>query len=499
MKILAGGIMQESHSFNPVTAERADFDILVGAVACESVRSTNSILGGIVDAAYEQGVALDIPCMFTAQSGGPVADAVFEEVAEQLCRAARTGGFDAVVLALHGGMLTPSLDDPEAELIDRLRAEVGPEVVIAAAFDLHAHVTERTIVSCDYLTGFRTNPHNDQAQTGARALRAAADIARGRFTPDCAMARLSLLTLGNDRTDRPGALADVHARVQEILQAGSVRDISIFNAQQFLDVEKLGQTILVYANRQPDIAAAVAQEIAELMWSRRDAFHAEYPSLTACLQLASVSSRPVVIGDQGDRVAAGGPGDSTYIFSSLQTTHPDLRTCIPIADADAVEACLNAGLGGEITLSVGGRYCTVAPPAILSGTVLNCARQVPLTMAGPYEAGRKTTLGPFAVVRHGNALVVLTSKPNAFIDPEYYRAAGIDLDAMNVIVTRSGYHFSLNYAPVGECLTADTPGLTSYRLQDLPFRKARPIYPVDQVECTPRSFSAGRTAGKKVR
>ena len=55
------------------------------------------------------------------------------------------------------------------ELIDRIRALVGPQVPIVASLDLHANVTERMLRVADGLVAYRTYPHVDMAQTGAKA------------------------------------------------------------------------------------------------------------------------------------------------------------------------------------------------------------------------------------------------------------------------------------------------------------------------------------------
>jgi microcystin degradation protein MlrC len=74
--------------------------------------------------------------------------------------------------------------------------------------------------------------------------------------------------------------------------------------------------------------------------------------------------------------------------------------------------------------------------------------------------------------------VALTALPNAFLDPGYFRAMGLDPGAMDVVVVRSGYHFTLNFAATGECITVDTPGMTGYRVAELPFKVAGPFYPL---------------------
>jgi microcystin degradation protein MlrC len=46
--------------------------------------------------------------------------------------------------------------------------------------------------------------------------------------------------------------------------------------------------------------------------------------------------RPLILGDQGDRVAAGGPGDSTVVLHALLALGTDLPAAVPVTDAEAV-------------------------------------------------------------------------------------------------------------------------------------------------------------------
>jgi len=493
-RILAGGIAQESHSFNPTLATRAQFDTFSGPDAVAQARGTNSTLGGIVDAAEAAGAEVVLPTLFRAQSGGPVEDAVYQEVREIMCEAARAGGFDALVLPLHGGMLTPTLSDPEADLMRALRDIVGPAVPITTAFDLHAHVTSKTITPCDFLTGYKTNPHGDQAATGSRACDAALRMLDGRFDPVCAVVRVPMLTLGQDRTDE-SPLQELHALARRAVEAGEVDDVSIFNAQQFLDVPGLGQTILAYGNGRADRAEAVALDIAGRLWAARDMFVGSYPSLESCLErAASGTERPLILGDQGDRVAAGGPGDSTVILHALLERFPDVAAAVPIADPEAVERCIAAGPGASLALTFGGRISHVAQPVTAAGTVVAVGEDASMICEGPHEKGQRKSLGRYAVFRTGQVTVALTVRPLSFLDPNYYRALGIPLGEMAVAVVRSGYHFTLNFAATGECITVDTPGMTSYRVRELPFTAARPFHPLDPVAFKPAATLRRRAA-----
>ena len=488
-RILAGGIAQESHSFNPVLMGRCWFNIRAGAEAVKAARGTNSVLGGIVDTAEANGVEVIVPTFFRAQSGGPVEEAVFEEMRDLMCDAARRGDFDAIVLPLHGGMLTPSLEDPEGALMTALRRIVGDNVPLTAGFDLHAHVTPEILARCDMLAGYLTNPHGDQGGTGRRAFLAALDILDGRLRPALAAVHLPMLTLGNDRTDEE-PLSSLHARAQAAVKAGTAYDVSIFNTQQFLDVRGLGQWVLAYGNgAAPD---DLALHLAKALWDRRRELIGTYPPLDECLDRAArCTDRPLILGDLGDRVAGGSPGDGTYVLRALLARDDLPSSVVPIADADAVRTCRTAGVGAVVTVTVGGRYSTVAPPVTVTGEVVSAAASAQVDYDGPADAGYQATLGAYAVLRVGSVTVVLTDQPYSYLDPGYYRAMGIDPARIGIVITRSGYHFTLNYAAVGECITVDTPGMTSYRVGELPFVRARPFFPLDEIDGTLRLHVRG--------
>jgi microcystin degradation protein MlrC len=308
----------------------------------------------------------------------------------------------------------------------------------------------------------------------------------GTLKPALAWAHLPMLTLGNDRTDEE-PLRGLHARAAAAVASGAVHDASIFNAQQFLDVPGLGQVVMAYGNGDAAQAQALVASLAADLWAARARLIGAYPSLDACLARAVAGTgRPLILGDQGDRVAAGAPGDSTVILHALLGLGMDLPAAMPITDPEAVALCRAAGVGATVTATVGGRHSTAAPPVTLTGEVVSAGEGASLVYQGPAEKGQRAFIGPFAVLRVGSLKVVLTARPYSYIDPEYFRAMGVEPRDQRVVVTRSGYHFTLNYAAIGECITVDTPGMSSYRVKELPFTVARPFYPLDDIVMTPQ-------------
>jgi len=484
--ILSGSIYQESHSFNPIPTGRDQFQIAFGDEALNAFRGTRSTLGGVIDTAEAAGFAVIVPASFRSFPSGVVDDAVYREFRTSMLDAARRGGFDAIVLALHGAMVTTAHTDPEGDLIRALRDIVGPAMPITAGLDLHAHVTPYTLAACDFITGYKTNPHADMAETGQLATRAALAMLAGAFEPVCVSVHFPMLTLGQDRTDEE-PLMGLHARAVALAAATGLYDISIFNVQQFLDIAHMGQTVIAYGNGRLDPAWAAAHEIAGSLWAARDALVGVLPDIATCLTRASEPGRgrPVVIGDQGDRVAAGGPGDSTFVLTTLLADFPALSAAVPIRDQASVERCLGAQVGDMVELEIGGRYSTETPPVRAACRLLAQGPNADAVMKGPALGGVTMATGPYAVVQLGRVSIALTTQPLTFLDPNFYEAMGIRTREQQVVVARSGYHFTLNYADVGDCMTCDTVGMTAYRPAEQPFTVARPFYPVDRIGYQP--------------
>nr|WP_281354650.1 MlrC C-terminal domain-containing protein [Aurantimonas aggregata] len=216
--------------------------------------------------------------------------------------------------------------------------------------------------------------------------------------------------------------------------------------------------------------------------------------MDSCLDRIETENRTLVLGDQGDRVAGGGPGDSTFILNRLIERNFNEPAVVPIYAPEEVQKCMAAGVGAEIVLTFGGRYSTVSPPIRAEGRVTASGSKTPVVYDGPSDGGTTIHLDDWAIFQFGKIQVLLTSQPYAFIDPAYYRAVGVDLRVTKLIVVRSGYHFSLNFASVGECITIDTPGITSYYVDRLPWNTARPFYPVDKIDYSPRHYLRSRQA-----
>ena len=110
-------------------AYRARYLRYAGAVA-EKQRGTRTDIGGILDSAEAEGWGLVHPIAANATPSGKVTAEAWAELKGALTKAARDEGpFNGIYLALHGAMVTETINDAEGELLEALRAIVGLAVL----------------------------------------------------------------------------------------------------------------------------------------------------------------------------------------------------------------------------------------------------------------------------------------------------------------------------------------------------------------------------------
>ncbi len=496
-RILVGQIFQETHGFTPLQTAHDAFVIESGQALIDVNLEADSVLGGIL----QFGTAASWQWLPTiaarASPGGRVQDDAYAYIKRAFLVSAEAGGFDAIALCLHGCMQTQSLDSAEADLLQALRAMVGPQIPIVAGFDLHGHAGGGMLDSLDFASAYKTNPHADARATGHRVAQVLQDILVNSLKPIGARVTVPMLTCGNDETS-VGPLALLHAKAAAALSANAqLLDASIFNVNPFVDGVGVGQTVVVYARGAEAWPAAqqLAADLAGELWDARATFTHQLPSLADVLatheaHYAGTGERSgrfrkkLVLGDFGDRVLAGGPGDSLYLASELARLAPHLRVIAPLTAPAAVQECHAAGLGSHLTLPLAGEQLNDNGMALIGqvtqlgdGTYVN---------RGTFMQGAQMRLGPYAVFTSGTLTLLLTAQPLMSQDPGCYLDAGIDLDATDVIICKSGYHFKMAFSTWGECACVATPGLTLFDPERFEFVKARPLYPLDDIVYKPQ-------------
>jgi microcystin degradation protein MlrC len=177
------------------------------------------------------------------------------------------------------------------------------------------------------------------------------------------------------------------------------------------------------------------------------------------------TERPVYLSDSGDNVTAGGAGDIPLFAQRLLDLGAQNAVVAGLADPRAVGQCAAAGIGAEVSLSMGGELDRAhGTPLSMRGRVLHLGGTPPST----------------AAVRVGGVTIILAADRRAFTDRAGMAAAGVDPMAQKIIVVKLGYLFPDLYDHAPRAIMALSPGATDLRLDRLPYhRMIRPIYPLD--------------------
>src|SRR5919106_6625127 len=201
-RIAIGGFQHETNTFAPSRADYAAFEagggwpgVQYGEPIFAAVEGANIPAAGAIAALRALGHTLVGTAWAAASPSAHVTSDAFERIAgEMVKRVAAAMPVDAVYLDLHGAMVAESYDDGEGELLRRVRAAVGSRVPVVASLDLHANVTRAMVEHADALVAYRTYPHVDMADTGARAARLLGEIIKRGKRPAGRYHALDFLT-----------------------------------------------------------------------------------------------------------------------------------------------------------------------------------------------------------------------------------------------------------------------------------------------------------------
>ncbi|MCZ7583638.1 MAG: M81 family metallopeptidase [Deltaproteobacteria bacterium] len=487
-KIAIGQFAQESHSFSPIPGSWTQFEagyVLRGPKIIAHFQGTRDAIAGALEVAGRQGTDV-VPLMACfATSSGPILQDVFDSLLDELLDRLRAVlPVDGVFMVLHGAMLAEHDDDATGRVLEAIREVVGPEVPVTGSLDLHANVTQKMVDQANVLVGYKTFPHVDMYETAARAMQHLADLIAGTARPVTALRCLPMILPGENGRTTDGPFAEVIAQAIALESTPGVLSASAFSVQPWLDLPDVGCSVLVTTEDDPTLADREAEQLADAFWARRRAFDVQLVPIEEAIARAVVAERgPVIFSDASDAPSSGAPGDSTVILNALLEAGVNVETLINIVDPKAVDAAIRAGVGAEVTLTVGGRATAAfCAPATLTGRVRLIADGA-FRFKGPGFHGVEFQRGRTTVVQAGAIFLEIMERPVVQWDPELYRSVGLEPRDARIVVVKSPAGFRAAYAPfAAEIIIVDAPGVCSSNLRSFPWKRiGRPCYPLDEI------------------
>ena len=485
-RVAVGSILTECNQFGGKLIEHAEFARSQLARGQDVMSIEGGAVGGMLHTLRGRDADIVPLVVASAYPGGPIAQECYAQLKADLLEDL-TGALpvDGVLLALHGAAVTTEIGDVEGDLIAATRAIVGPDVPVVGTLDLHANVTTQMMRHADGLVAWETYPHVDPFTTGVRGASLLLGTLDGAHKPAMAMAKVPILTSAiNASTVGEGPFADVMRLAKSFEEQPGILSTSAFHAHATLDVAEMGGGGLVITDGDEELAATLANQIANLMWEKR--FALEPDTLTpeeAVSEGLKIPGGPIILVECGDCVGGGAAGDSVATIPALQNLSEGFAI-IPVVDPEAAAQCLEAGVGKTVTVALGHKVDPQwGSPQSLTGTVRTVS-DGNFQYTGGIWAHEWAEMGPSAVLECDSAQILITTYGTYEWRDEQFRALNMDIEGAKFIVAKNPMNYRQTYNEIanGEFIL-DTPGATPPTLKRFTYHNVpRPYFPlVDEI------------------
>ncbi len=470
MRVFTAVLATETNTFSPIFIDRRAFEASLYAPPgthpeAPTLCSAPLTVGRRV--AAEKGWTLIEGTAAWADPAGLVNRTTYEGLRDEILgQLADALPVDGVVLGLHGAMVAVGYDDPEGDLLQRIRAMVGPKVPILAGLDPHSHLTRARVAAADALVCFKEFPHTDFVERAEDLWRIAVGTLEGRVRPvmstfDCRM----IDVFPTSQQPMRGFVDRMRAH-----ERADILSVSLVHGFMAGDVPEMGTQVVVVTDNAPDKGAALAETLGREVFAMRGTTRMESLGVEAALADAARGPGPVVVADMWDNPGGGTAGDGTILLAALLRQGLAGAALASIWDPVAVQLCMAAGEGATIPLRFGAKSAPGAgDPIDAQVTVRRLVRGAEMRFGAS-----RVPFGDAATIELGGIDVILNSVRAQCFDATMFTVMGIDPAARPILVVKSTNHFHASFAPIATRILYCSAG-TAYPSdpRTTPYAKAR--------------------------
>lgn len=483
-RIAVGGFMHETNTFQQQKTTYADFaqaadrpPLARGAEVLSRFAGMNTSIAGAIEVLRPAGATLlPLPWASTTPAGYVTEDA-FERIAAMLLEDLRAAlPLDAVYLSLHGAMVAEHLEDPEGELLARVRAVVGPSVPVVASLDLHSNTTPRMFAMSDAMVSYVTYPHIDMADTGAKAGRLLVDILSRGQRPAKAYRQLPYLIPLTWQCSTLEPSKSIYAAAGRMIDA-AVSSTNFTPGFPAADIRDCGAAVFAYgwdAGATERAADALYRMVLDAEPQYAGRLYSPDEAVDEAMRRTQSTSRPVLLADTQDNPGAGGSADTVGLLEALVRLRAKRAVLGVLHDAEAALAAHAGGPGATITIGVGARNSPWGERPLVQPWKVERLGDGRMTCHGPMMKGWPLALGPVALLSSGEVRVVVSSRKVQAMDQEPFRHVGVEPRAERIVALKSSVHFRADFEPLADgVLVVESPGAMVADPVKLPFRRLR--------------------------
>ncbi len=478
-RIAIAGLGIESSTFSPALTEEAAFHAKYGREIFSSYRFMAA------DSSLRTRAEWLPALVGKSLPGGAVTREAYESLTNRLLDSLKKNGpYDGLYFDIHGAMSVVGLDDPEGDLLKRIREVTGYNTIISTSMDLHGNVSPALAANTDLITCYRMAPHEDAMETKRRAVENLLQrIETGKGKPAYkAWIPIPVLLPGEKTSTRIEPGKSVYAAVSPAAKQAGVTDAAIWIGYAWAD-EPRNHAVVMVTGDEKTVVINTAEQLAKRFWNARKEFGFVAPTLPWKETLDSAlksSKHPFFISDMGDNPTAGGAGDVTWTLHQLlndsrfrSPTGPSLIYA-SIPGPELVAQAITAGVGGQVDGYAGAKVdARFSPPAHIRGTVHAIVK-------GDKDAEVEV------VIKTGSLYIIVTQKRKPYHNEIDFTRLGLAPRKTSIVVVKIGYLQPELYAMQADWIMALTPGGVDQAIEQLPYKRInRPMFPFDKDMADP--------------
>ena len=473
MRIFTAALATETNTFSPIAIDKRAFEASLHAKPGQHPATPTLCTAPITvgrEICAREGWTLIEGTASWADPAGLVARATYEELRDEIIGQLHAAmPVDGVVLGLHGAMVAQGYDDPEGDLLSRIRAIVGPEVLVCAELDPHSHLTAKRAEAADFFVYFKEFPHTDFVDRARDLWAIAVRALKGEIKPvmsifDCRMIDVF-----------PTSKQPMRGFVDKIMalerSEPGLLSLSVVHGFMAGDVPEMGTKVVAITDKRPELGASIAERLGRELFAMRGTFMVAQVDEKAAVDAALAAARgPVVIADVWDNPGGGTAGDATIILDELIRRGATDVAVGTIWDPIAVQICFAAGEGAEIMLRFGAKSAPMTGHPIDKRVVVKAlVRNAEMKFGESYAP-----FGDAAWVQFDGIDVILNSTRAQSFDPSLFSAMGIDPKTKKILLIKSTNHFYDSFSRIASEIIYCSAGQPyPNRPAETDYRKAR--------------------------
>jgi microcystin degradation protein MlrC len=482
MRLFAASLATESNTFSPIPTSRASFEHDFYAPAGQHSDVPKLCTAPLLVArrrAKSDGFTLIEGSSFWAEPSGTVVRAGYESMRDEILgQLAAALPVDGVLMGFHGAFVAEGYDDAEGDMLERIRALVGPRCVIGCEYDPHCHLTEKRVRLADVAVLFKEYPHVDFLDRGEELVDLVLRTIRGEIRPVASLYDPRMWDFYPTTVQPMRGFVD---RIKALEGKDGVLTVSIGHGFMHADVADMGSRVLVYTDNRKADCDRLARRLGQELWDNRGKWCAPVLSLAdGVSRVLAHNHGTAILAEPADNAGGGAASDNTLVLHELRKRGARNVAVAPVWDPVAVTFCHAAGKGARIPLRFAGKASAGSgPPIDAEVEVLATAKE-----SWQHFGAAKVPLGDTAAVRLDQGIdVILISSRTQALGVELFTQLGLDPASYRALVLKSAQHFAGAFGPVASLIVrAETGGCCPTDPRMHPYTKLnRPLWPLDEA------------------